>query len=277
MIDDLEEITYNYRKNDINKIEYPEDESSLISNLNKNRQNKFSGTNEITVSTLKTFSNFNDYKEFPCGYSHIPSVIDQLIDSMGISNYLIKILIFSLLICFADGSEMVVVSLIMRKLETKWSLTQIKKALIGGSIFGGFLFGALISGKIMDIKGRKPTLILGSFIFLIFGLCSAWATEFYSFMFFRIGVGLGIGFVIPTTQTFITEVSPRNMRGFNSIIVWLGFPLGEMYMCYVSNMLPLDDQTYHQENWQLIMILAALPVFLIYLDIFQHDYATIYY
>ncbi len=169
-------------------------------------------------------------------------------------------IIFGVFTCFSDGSEMVVVSLIIRKLETKWNLTPLKKALAGGAIFNGFLLGSLISGKIMDYKGRKFTIVLGSILFLLFGIISSIATEFYSFMSFRIGVGIGLGFVIPTTQTFITELSPKRYLGVISIMIWLGFPLGEMYMCYVSHSFSLDDVTYHHENWQIVMILAALPV-----------------
>ena len=187
-------------------------------------------------------------------------LLNSIINSFGMSSCLIKLIIFGVLTCFADGSEMVVVSLIIRRLETKWNLTPLKKAFIGGSIFSGFLVGSLASGRLMDAKGRKFTIVLGSIIFLIFGITSSIATEFYSFFLIRLGVGLGIGFVIPTMQTFMTELSPQNYRGFNSIIIWLGFPLGEMYICYVSNLFPLDDETNHLSNWQFIMILAALPV-----------------
>jgi putative MFS transporter len=187
-------------------------------------------------------------------------LLNNILNSMGMSAFLIKMIVFGILTCFADGSEMVVVSLIMRKLETKWALTPIKKAFIGGSIFYGFLLGALMSGKTMDKHGRKFTLVFGFLIFLIFGLASSFATEFYSFMAYRIGVGLGIGFVIPTTQTFITELAPQRFRGFISIIIWLGFPLGEMYICYVAFRFPLDDEKEHLSNWQWIMILAAVPV-----------------
>lgn len=186
--------------------------------------------------------------------------LNKIIDEMGVSTYLLKVIVFGALTCFADGSEMVVVSLIMRKLETTWKLTPIKKALMGGSIFYGFLFGALFSGKIMDNKGRKFTLVVGSLLFLLFGLLSSMATEYYSFIFFRIGVGFGLGFVIPTTQTFLTELSPQKYRGFISIIIWLGFPLGEMYICYIAKSFPLDDETYQRSNWSIIMILAATPV-----------------
>lgn len=234
----------------INQIEYThslEEDTHLINH----QLNESSYSNSAAEN--KALNENNDFTQES-------DELNKLINEMGISAYMIKILIFGLLTCFSDGSEMVVVSLIMRKLETKWHLTKIKKAMVGGSIFYGFLFGALLSGKIMDSKGRKFTLIVGSVIFLVFGLASAFATEFYSFMIYRIGVGFGIGFVIPTTQTFLTELSPQKFRGFNSIIIWLGFPIGEMYICYISNMFPLDDLESHDSNWKIIMCCAALPV-----------------
>lgn len=238
--------------------------------INHTEESRINGKSSIDMTTEFSNNSYKDDEEI-CGLINQNKVsmqeneinselLNSIIDSMGMSSYLIKVIMFGILTCFSDGSEMVVVSLIMRKLETKWKLTPMKKAFIGGSIFDGFLVGALISGKLMDGKGRKFTLVFGSLIFLLFGIASSIATEFYSFMLFRIGVGLGLGFVIPTTQTFITELSPQKYRGFNSILIWLGFPLGEMYICYVSHLFPLDDLTYHQENWQLIMILAALPV-----------------
>ena len=112
----------------------------------------------------------------------------------------------------------------------------------------------------MDNHGRKYTLVLGSLLFLFFGMASAFSIEFYSFVIFRMGVGLGLGFVIPATQTLLTEFSPEKLRGFISIIIWLGFPIGELYICYISTIFPLDDKETHRVNWQLIMMFAALPV-----------------
>ena len=186
--------------------------------------------------------------------------INKMLNEIGMTNYHIKLLILCLIFCFADGAEMVVVSLIMRKLEKVWHLTPLKKAFMGGSIFYGFLIGALISGKLMDHKGRKFTFVLGSIIFFIFSILSSFSTEFDSFILFRIGVGFGIGFIIPTAQAFITEMSPMNYRGFNTVIIWIGFPLGEVYICMIAKMFPLDDELLHNSNWTILMLLAGFPV-----------------
>ena len=186
--------------------------------------------------------------------------INRIIHQEGMTSYHVKLILLGLIFCFADGAEMVVVSLIMRKLEKFWHLTPLAKAFMGGSIFYGFLFGALISGKLMDSKGRKFTFVLGSIIFFIFGFSSSFTLEFNSFILFRIGVGFGIGFIIPTVQAIITEMSPLNYRGFSSVIIWLGFPLGEIYICLIAKKFPLDDKQLHNSNWTILMLLATFPV-----------------
>ena len=99
-----------------------------------------------------------------------------------------------------------------------------------------------------------------SIIFFIFGFSSSFTLEFNSFILFRIGVGFGIGFIIPTVQAIITEMSPLNYRGFSSVIIWLGFPLGEIYICLIAKKFPLDDKQLHDSNWTILMLLATFPV-----------------
>ena len=73
---------------------------------------------------------------------------------------------------------MIIVSLIIRKLETKWNLNPIKKAFLGGSEFYGFFIGSLYSGTFIDKKGRKYTFIIECVIFFIFVFDSSFSIEF---------------------------------------------------------------------------------------------------
>jgi len=223
-----------------------------------NFSSQIKSTDNVKIENEEEMDNliFKSSSAFSSPYGEINDTFSRI----GMSEYHLKILILGFLSCFIDGSEMVVVSLIMRKLEKIWLLTPIKKATIGGCIFYGFLIGGLVSGRVMEHKGRKFSLTLGSFIFLICGIVSSFMINFYSFIFFRIGVGIGIGFIITAIQTFITEISSVEYRGFNSIIIWLGFPFGELYMCWVTSIFPLDHLTFHEANWKIIMVLAAIPV-----------------
>ena len=71
--------------------------------------------------------------------------------------------IYTLLVCwgalFADGAEMLVISLLSHELETyfKWTKAQSSHyvGILGSLTFFGFLLGSLWGGKMIDIYGRR--------------------------------------------------------------------------------------------------------------------------
>lgn len=229
-----------------NNIENENEDDNKENNNLKNISN-----NNLNTSTGKNSEQYR--KEDP---------LSIIMDNIGMSNYQFKLILFGILISFSYGSEIVVVSLITRKLEKIWHLSDMKKAFLGGSLFYGFLLSSLISGDIMNSKGRRFCLNFGCWLFLIFGILSSSSYDFYSFMFYRIGVGFSLGLMIPAIITFISEMSPSNYRGFCMNLIWFGFPLGELYICLIAKMFPLDNKFSQDRNWTNCLIFAAIPVIL---------------
>lgn len=236
-------------KRTANNTKDSNDSTELLENNNSYIKDNLSDRKSLLSYTSNLIPNIE--QEEPCS---------KIIDDIGMSTYQIRILLFGLFIAFSYGSEIVVVSLITRKLEKIWHLSDFKKASLGGSLFYGYLFSALISGKIMSQKGRKFCFTLGSWVFLFFGLFSSMSEEFYSFMFYRIGVGVGLGLVVPSTMTFISEMSPSFLRGFCMNIIWIGYPLGELYICLIAKFFPLDNKFSQDSNWNNTIFYASLPI-----------------
>lgn len=247
----------------------------LNEKINKNKQ-----YNDITIdegfSSETNISTFNEISP-PIILNIITKkpkedIITKIIDEIGITNYQLKILLFSIFVTFSYGAEIVVMSLITRRLERIWHLNSMKKAALGGSLFYGFFIGAIFSGSLMNSKGRKFCFIIGSWLFLFFGISSAFSNEFYSFMFYRTGVGIGIGIVIPTVVTYITEMSISKYRGFIGNIIWIGYSLGELYICFIAKYFPLDNKILEQSNWTIILIFASIPILInLFLLNFIHE------
>ena len=70
----------------------------------------------------------------------------------------------------------------------------------------------LIYGKLSDIFGRKPVLIIGILIFLIGSFLCGLANSMAQLIFFRLVQGLGAGAVMPTVTTIVGDIYTTEER-----------------------------------------------------------------
>ncbi|TWF53439.1 MDR family MFS transporter [Neorhizobium alkalisoli] len=84
-------------------------------------------------------------------------------------------------------------------------------------VFSSFLLTqtatAVIFGKLADIYGRKPILILGIALFLAASVLCGFAWSMPSMIVFRLLQGIGAGSVQPVAMTVVADMFPGNQRG----------------------------------------------------------------
>jgi MFS family permease len=90
----------------------------------------------------------------------------------------------------------------------------------------GAVIGALVFGWITDRHGRRLVFYVTLIVYLSGVLLSAFAWDFWSFAFFRMITGLGIGGEYAAVNSAIDELIPAKYRGRVDLIVngsfWLG-------------------------------------------------------
>lgn len=77
----------------------------------------------------------------------------------------------------------------------------------------GCLVGAAVSGILSNKLGRKKSLIISAFIFLISSLATGAAGGLTTFVIYRIIGGIGIGMASSLSPIYISEISPAHIRG----------------------------------------------------------------
>ncbi|CAJ2512927.1 Uu.00g010460.m01.CDS01 [Anthostomella pinea] len=78
----------------------------------------------------------------------------------------------------------------------------------------GTFFGALIGGDIADFYGRRPTIIMGCFVFTIGCILEISATnQEVLFVFGRLIAGVGVGFISTVVILYMSEIAPKKVRG----------------------------------------------------------------
>ncbi|KAG0670375.1 hypothetical protein C6P40_004276 [Pichia californica] len=96
---------------------------------------------------------------------------------------------------------------------TNFALDAWQKSLITSILSAGTFFGALIAGDLADNIGRKITVILGCIVFIIGVILQIISTTIALLAVGRVIAGFGVGFVSSTIILYMSEISPKKIRG----------------------------------------------------------------
>ncbi|KAI1631962.1 general substrate transporter [Biscogniauxia mediterranea] len=78
----------------------------------------------------------------------------------------------------------------------------------------GTFFGALVGGDIADFIGRRPTIIMGCFVFTAGCIMQISSTnQEVLFVFGRLIAGGGVGFISAVVILYMSEIAPKKVRG----------------------------------------------------------------
>ena len=113
-------------------------------------------------------------------------LFDKILDEIEITWYNMRIYLLISLFFLDDGVEMIVLSLIIKKLSKIWNLSNSQKGITRSAVFEGFFIWLLIDGKLSDTYGLKPVFVVGAVIVLIFSLASAFTSDVISSWFYAV-------------------------------------------------------------------------------------------
>ena len=95
-----------------------------------------------------------------------------------------------------------------------FTLSASNKSLIVSILSAGTFFGAIIAGDIADFTGRRTTIILGCGVFIVgVILQTASSTGLGLLVAGRLIAGFGVGFVSAIIILYMSEISPKRVRG----------------------------------------------------------------
>lgn len=138
--------------------------------------------------------------------------VEEGVESLGMGRFQYLILAMAGLCWTADAMEMLLISFIKSPVQCEFNLTDFEATIVTTSVGVGMLFGALAWGMFADSSGRRIAFIAASAVTLFFGLVSAIAPSFWTFIIARALVGFGIGGV-PVAFSLMMEFLPKKSRG----------------------------------------------------------------
>jgi MFS family permease len=189
--------------------------------------------------------------------SSLPTVEDQ-INVIGVGKFHYTLMTFLGFLCAADGMEMVVLSLLSSQLQTEWNASKVEIGGLASVIFVGVLVGSLIGGAMGDQFGRRSTLLVGGFVFVVGGVASSLAPNLILLGLFRAFLGLGFGIFLPAAMCNFAELVPTKQRAnFQLFLAGLAWAAGEVAVCLAA--IVLHRYFNFPGWWRLLLFLCTVP------------------
>lgn len=136
----------------------------------------------------------------------------------------------TILICFLmnmlDGVDVLVISYTAPSIAKAWSLPPTALGVVFSAGLFGMTLGAFGLAPKADTIGRKPMILIAASLMGTSIVLTAFSQNISQLIFLRFSSGLGIGAMLASTATLISEYSPLRSRNFWVSFGLSGYPMG---------------------------------------------------
>ncbi|WP_341837517.1 sugar porter family MFS transporter [Chitinophaga pollutisoli] len=169
--------------------------------------------------------------------------------------YIYKIALVASIGGFLFGYDLVIISGALPFLEADFGLSPAMKGFAVSSAILGAISGPLVGLWCADRLGRRKTMMLASFFFMISAIGSGLALGIWDFALWRFLGGVGIGLAMMSSPIYIAELAPPHLRGVLVNVNQLSNVIGINLAVIAGYLFSFDGW-----GWRWMMFSEGLPV-----------------
>lgn len=143
------------------------------------------------------------------------------------------------------GYDTAVISGAIEALKSYFDLSPAETGWAVSNVVIGCVVGAFGAGPLAGRYGRKKALVVAALLFTISAVGAALATTFTWFVIYRIIGGLAVGLAATVSPMYMSEVSPKDMRGRALSMQQFAIVFGQIVIFYVN----FKIASYASEAW----------------------------
>jgi sugar porter (SP) family MFS transporter len=169
-----------------------------------------------------------------------------------------NVFVWSLVIAlggFLFGFDTAVISGAEESIQKYWNLNTVQIGFTVSIALIGTIIGSLLGAFPADRLGRKKTLYLIAFLYLVSSLGTSLSGNWYLFLLFRLLGGFGVGASSVTAPIYISEISPAGKRGKLVGLFQFNVVLGIVISYFSNYLIGLTGE----HSWRLMLGIQALP------------------
>lgn len=186
------------------------------------------------------------------------ALLADAVNQIGPGPYQLIVLFLGGGIYAAEGSLLLILSLVAKNIINYWDLSALTAGALAGVVFVGLVLGTFVGGTACDQYGRRlPILItyVGIILFLLLCLASPYLVPLVLAKF-MLGFFLGLG--LPATNAIVCESCPPSHRANIYSITMVLFSLGQVYAAFALWLLNPELRE-DSVSWRGLLAVGALP------------------
>ncbi|RSG36786.1 MFS transporter, partial [Acinetobacter baumannii] len=164
-------------------------------------------------------------------------VLSDLINQQKVGPYQKFILVTCLLLMIMDGYDIQSMAYAAPLIIEEWG---VQKSMLGvvfsASLFGLFV-GSFLLSSLSDRFGRRPILLISTFIFSILMLLTPHVGNIEQLTVIRFVTGIFLGGIMPNVMAYSSEIVPYQSRIFTMMVISCGYTVGAMWGGGISALL----------------------------------------
>lgn len=153
-----------------------------------------------------------------------------------------------------SGYDTGVISGALLFINETWILPDTLQGFLVSSVLIGAVIGAATNGILADIFGRKKIILVTALIFILGSVMCAFAPNVYILIISRIFVGFAVGIVNFVVPLYLSEISPKNLRGTLVSLYQWAITSGILFSYFINA--AFAQAVY---NWRWMLFAGVLP------------------
>ena len=153
-----------------------------------------------------------------------------------------------------SGYDTGVISGALLFINDTWDLNDASQGLVVSAVLIGAVIGAATNGILADIFGRKKIIMATSVIFILGSIMCAFAPNVIVLIVSRIFVGLAVGIVNFVVPLYLSEISPKHLRGTLVSLYQWAITAGILFSYFIN---AVFAQVVY--NWRWMLFAGVVP------------------
>lgn len=153
-----------------------------------------------------------------------------------------------------SGYDTGVISGALLFINESWNLSDSMQGILVSSVLIGAVIGAATNGILADIFGRKKIIMATAIIFIVGSILCGLAPNIYVLILSRILVGLAVGIVNFVVPLYLSEVSPKALRGTLVSLYQWAITAGILFSYFINA--AFAEVVY---SWRWMLLAGVLP------------------